>query len=138
MENNRINHKDYREKHTRIDKLTERPELPKNKSDKKYKEKKKSLPYYRCPFCQEELPEVVSRDIAKIFERRSNGCIGFGKRYRGFFSGIRASKCRNCGAREVYSQLCPCCKRDTWLKDGVYKHSTRRYHNCGFVGEKRK
>ena len=78
------------------------------------KKKKTKTPYRRvdsiCPFCDASLSEVNSG------------------RWRTTYFGV----CK-CGA--LVAPNCPCCKRKTCCKDGVYKH--QGFINCGFEGRRR-
>lgn len=40
-----------------------------------------------------------------------------------------------CGAK-LEEKGCPCCKRNSWVKDGIYKH--QKWVHCGFTGERKK
>ena len=143
LENNRINRKDqqsaggnwghprpFTKKHTDIPDRTD--EVGKRRASKKYKEKKVQKPYHVCPFCQVELLEVLTSKEADAIFKKGNYVT------RWWLSGMRARKCKNCGARNL-TKACPCCKRDTWFdkKTKFYKHESRSWSWCGFVGAKK-
>lgn len=143
MQNNRINSRDQQAqggnwghprkdaKHLRVDKVSDRPEIEKPRASRKYKEKKKRKPYHVCPFCDNELLEIMSSKEADALFKKGNYVT------RWWFFGLRARKCKNCGARNL-TNACPCCKKDTWFdkKTNYYKHEGR-WTWCSFVGAKK-
>lgn len=113
-------------------------EVAKHTGSKKYKAKKERKPWRSCPFCGEELPEVVSKEDAKVFCKVTilNGRKFYSYRSgRGLFGGIVAKKCRSCGSRTVHE--CPCCKHETFFNKETknYKHQSS-ISACGFNGKK--
>ena len=74
-----------------------------------------------CPFCYQELP--LDEDL-KIKKEGIHS-------WRSIFD-RRVKICPNCKAQEIAE--CPCCKRQTWCKDGWHKHQGSI--GCGFNGEK--
>ena len=99
----------YTKKHTNIANPLI-PEVPKyRKKRRKTVGQKKCLPFGACPFCEKELKQI---DEEKHW----------------IFSSLE-SFCRHCGAKEV--DVCPACKRKTWIKNNLYKHQS---HGCGFEG----
>ena len=72
----------------------------------------------QCPFCKGRLEKLE------------------GSKKTGFFWSIFSSYVKECkcGAKEV--EDCPCCHRETWFKDRIYKHGDGM--GCGFTGEKSK
>lgn len=92
---------------------------PKHHSKKKKAKKPVIFEWKHCPFCHEQLEEIPAdpdKEKRDVFVM-----IGLGK-YK--------QQCK-CGAKGNFK--CPCCKRDTWYKDGIYKH---QWMGCGFQGEK--
>ena len=77
-----------------------------------------------CPFCGEELP--IDEEATKKAEVQKIWI---------FFRSdkIRAKECK-CGAKRV--EDCPCCHKDTWFKDKIYKHM-KRFMWCTFEGERK-
>lgn len=94
------------------------PEISKYRVRKKRRKTDFETKYHGCPFCRKVLPLMAAREMVIWFAEK------------------RAKKCDNCGA-ENKNKGCPACKRDTWFKDGVYKHG-QFFLNCGFVGRKLK
>ncbi len=89
-------------------------EIPKYRSRKKRRKVDFEATYNGCPFCGTVLPEEGKQ---KIF----------------IWHIIYAQKCPGCRAENKINS-CPACKRDSWFKDGIYKHLP--FLNCGFVGRK--
>ena len=77
--------------------------------------------YVKCPFCKKELP----LDTKEIDKRKEQGLY--------WALSPRLDECHNCPAKVT---ACPACKRDTWIKDGWHKHSSRQL-SCGFQGKKK-
>ena len=76
-----------------------------------------------CPFCHAELPfdEVLIAKKNKELEGKS--CCVWREMYR-------VKICPKC-ASEI--KECPACKRETWCRQGWYKH---QFLGCGFEGRK--
>jgi len=85
------------------------------------KKKKAKQPFFwrgeQCPFCKGRLKEIPTK----------------GKSFWVFFKKFK-KECA-CGAKVV--EDCPCCHKETWFKDEVYKHEKSHYFNCGFTGKRR-
>jgi len=101
---------------------------PQHIRGKKKKRKQKRAFIYEghcCPFCHKELPldeKLVAKEIKE--------CEG--KPYTIWETMYRVTTCPKCKAFEV--KECPACKRETWCRQGWYKHQTRL--GCGFEGKK--
>lgn len=98
-------------KHTKISD----PLIPQRTKGKRKKKIKKIWVWKACPFCGKEIPidkNYISTDSLVFFKPRLKYC--------------------ECGAK---IDECPCCKKETWLKDDIYKHYKDMF-SCGFVGKK--
>jgi len=92
-------------------------EEPRQTNKRKKKKVKRDWFAKHCPFCGDVIKRLP--DDEKQFSWR--------RRYD--------SSCK-CGAKEV--EDCPCCHRETWMKDEVYAHSDTNWCSCGFRGIRRK
>ena len=102
----------FTKKNTKIDD----PLIPaRGKRRSKKKREKKVWTWCACPFCGKEIPideNYTSTKSLVIFKPRKKECV--------------------CGAKVTE---CPCCQRETWVKDGIHKHYNNVF-NCGFTGKK--
>lgn len=98
-------------------------EVPKHSPSKKYKKKRQRKPFYSCPFCEEDLNWKVVLTPVKI-----------NNQYFSSHNTVYDTTCTICGAKEV--KECPCCKRETFFKNNIYKHIKNR-SACSFIGEKK-
>ncbi len=77
-----------------------------------------------CPFCNVELPLDE-----ELIARKKKECEG--KLYTIMEDMYRLTICPQCKAFQV--DECPACKRETWCREGWYKHQAI---GCGFEGKK--
>jgi len=82
----------------------------KKKKKKKTAGQKRNKGYNYCPHCSYKL-----RDYNFWIETRAD----------------RVETCKGCGAK---LEICPCCKKDTWVKDNSCKHN-EDFQNCGYMGK---
>lgn len=125
----------FTKKHTNV---PTPPEQSRHKGVNKKKKKKKNKrdwvkEWNSCPFCKKPLLLVLNQeDATKIFCQKDT--IFSLRRTAIIWGGIHAKKC-GCGARRL-TKACPCCKRNTWFKGGIYMHR-RMGCGCGFEGRKK-
>lgn len=80
--------------------------------NKKQKPQTKKVAYWdECPFCFSKLEQLPDRDGHWVLRDYLPECA--------------------CGAIEAPD--CPACHRETWMKDGIYKH---QWLGCGFMGKR--
>lgn len=102
----------FEKRHTEIPKDFFDDKEPKWHSVKRKQVPEKKTAYWdECPFCFTKLEKLPDRDGCWILHDYLPECA--------------------CGAIEVPD--CPACHRDTWFKDGVYKH---KWLGCGFIGKR--
>jgi len=96
------------------------PEVPTKHRKKKKKSKGKKEFLWgdeSCPFCEGRL-KVLNKKLKWLFGRNEY-----------------ENECHRCGAKEVDD--CPCCHRNTWFKDGIFKHNNKFCKTgCGFIGKR--
>jgi hypothetical protein len=85
-----------------------------------------------CPFCDRDLPRIKLTGE----EMKQKTFYVEGISIIDTMRGYKINDECTCGALRANS--CPCCKRKTWFKDGVYKHQPRHFLGCGFTGERRR
>jgi len=116
----------FTKRHTEIPKDFFSDEPVKKTHKKKKKKRVFRWTYESCPFCDASLPRIdKNTDTLRV-------CWPY----------KFAEECE-CGAKKVKPidehvdkiNACPCCGRDTWFKDDIYKHQDK--WSCGFVGERK-
>jgi len=101
-------------------------EKPKYKKKKKKKIKKEWI-WEACPFCGKEL-RIESESI------QDREWVGYKTKDECECGACKSVK-RKDGCGCPLCNGCPCCGRETWYKDEIYKHSGNIH--CGFEGKKR-
>ena len=105
------------EQKSKVDYSILEQEVPKYNKKKKKIKKEYNIPWTICPFCKNPLRQLEVNHDNNVYYVLNV------KRYD--------NKC-DCGAKVMPD--CPACHRNTWFKDGIYKHQG---YGCGFEGERK-